>query len=231
MDAIGLIVIIFVVVTIVSALSAAKKKPAGKDGESQAPRRPAMSDIQRAFMMMSGQDSEENEHKRETIVSNFKVPQPPVAEASKSGSLTSRVGLGDYEGLSDSEGLGGYEGLSNYGSAPQGTLWGEVPVVSTPGAYKYVAAAETVSYDEASTLKELKGSSSLERRGDMKHRLDESVEIADIAETNRDMMLAAKNRPQPTLRLFENKNDVVKAIIFSEVLTKRSPAGRRAAKR
>jgi hypothetical protein len=240
MDSLGFIVIIFVVITIVSAVSAGKKKPSKSGDQNEAaPRRPVMSDIQRAFMMMSGLESEdnaENEKKRSEVLSGFKAPPPPAGSTPGSG-FGDREGLGDYEGLSYSEGFGDSEGLSDYGKAASGSLTGDSAIEKEAGIYKYAAAAEmlkgaseTVTDDDAPTLTELKGLSSFERRGDMEHRLDESAELADIAEANRDRMLAGSNRAHPALGLFESKSDIVKAVIFSEVLKRRPPAGRCAAK-
>ncbi len=234
MDVLGLIAIIFVGIIISAVSSAARKKQKGDGRGDDAPRRP-MSDIQRAFMMMSGAGSEEDERRRETIVSGFNAPRPPAGGTANAQGFTGSEGMGDYEGTGESEGSGDFEGLSDYSSVPRGSITGNSPIESESGVYKYAVAAEsleaareTVSDSATSVFERLGGLSSLEGRGDMEHRLDESAEIADIAEASR--IFAETNRPRPQLKLFTNKSDVVKAIIFSEVLARRSPLGR-AAKR
>jgi hypothetical protein len=190
-------------------------------------------------MMMSGQD-DENERKRSEVLRGFNAPPPPV-----SNSTAYR------EGFTGAEGTGDSEGKSDFGSVPSGSLRGNTPIEQAgfksdyrtgqsgslrgntaieaeAGVYKYAAASETVKEatesvidNEASTLTDITA-------GDMEHRLDESAEMADIAESSK---IAATRMAKPALKLFENKNDFVKAVIFSEVMARRQSAGRAAVKR
>jgi hypothetical protein len=239
MDFLGIIAIIFIGI-IVSAVSAASKKKQQDDGgEGGVPRRPAMSDIQRAFMMMSGLDNDENERKREQVLTGFKAPSPPSGAAAYNEGLSGAEGTGDREGKSDfgSVSSGSLRGdtpieqagfKSDYRTGQSGSLRGNTAIEAEAGVYKYAAASETVKEatesvidNEASTLTDITAD-------DMEHRLDESAEMADIAESSK---IAATRRVKPALKLFENKNDFVKAVIFSEVLSRRQPAGRAALKR
>jgi hypothetical protein len=229
MDVLGLIAIIFVGIILSAVSSAARKKQHDDDSEGKPPRRP-MSELQRAFMMMSGMESEEDERKGETIISGFNAPRPPTGTANAQG-FTGSEGCGVYEGMGDYEGSGNFEGLSDYGSVPRGSIASQAE--GETGVYKYVvtespkAARETDS-DSAAFAFERLAEPSLERRAEMEHRLDESAEMADLAESS--IIFAEADRPRPRLKLFEDKNDLVKAVIFSEVLARRSPFGR-AAKR
>jgi hypothetical protein len=59
------------------------------------------------------------------------------------------------------------------------------------------------------------------------HRLDESVEIADTADLNREKRSEQGNL-KPALKLFQGQGEFVKAIIYSEILAPRSQSRRSA---
>lgn len=228
MDFLGIIAIIFVGIILSAVSSAARKKQHDDDSEGKPPRRP-MSELQRAFMMMSGMESEEDERKGETIISGFNAPRPPTGTANAQG--FTGEGHGNYEGMGKSESSGDFEGLSDYSSAPHGSITGNSLIEEEISVNRYSAGsprtARETNSDSTAYVFELSGSS-LEDRAEMEHRLDESAEMADLAESS--IIFAEADRPRPRLKLFEDKNDLVKAVIFSEVLARRSPFGR-AAKR
>ncbi|MGE5496297.1 MAG: hypothetical protein ACM3S4_13460 [Burkholderiales bacterium] len=232
MDDFLVIAIIFVGALLAAFSSAAKKKQHDDDGEGKLPRRP-MSELQRAFMMMSGPESEAGKRKENTVTPRF-TPQkvsrlfgdpgfnaarPPAGTAS-AREFTSE-GRGNYEGTGESEGSGNFEGLSDYGSVPHGSITGNSLIEEEIRVQRY---RDMVS-DSADSAFE-SGGPSLEHRAEIEYRLDESAQMSDLAESS--SMFTETVKPRPRLKLFEDKNDLVKAVIFSEVLARRSPFSRTA---
>lgn len=242
------IVIIFVIIAIGSAASAVRKKPSGSGEQGQPPRR-TMSDIQRAFMMMSGMENdEEQEQPRFTPPAAPPQPRnvppvqpraaysPPVAygEGSSNYGDSSGEGASDY-GTVRSGSISGDTPIereagrkSNYGTVQSGSLRGETPIEREAGRNSSYGTAPSGSI-RGNTLinQELKSSADFRLKesdsGDiMQHRLDESVELADIEETNRGIASAQRRRTQPVIKLFENKNEYLKAVIYSEILSRRT---------
>lgn len=230
----GIIIIIMIVVGLFSAASSAKKKgQQSGEGDQQQPPRRTMSDIQRAFMMMSGLDNGEEEQRipPRTVI----APRPP--ESSISGvdseglSDFGRSPSGSMRGNTPIEQEAGYE--SNYGTVPSGSIRGDSPIEKEAGRgsdYGTVPSGslrgETLISQEINKNRVTSGRLTDNGGSTIEHRMDESAEIADIEETNRGIALNETHRPQPALKLFENKNDYLKAVIYSEVLSRKVPVRR-----
>lgn len=190
------IIIIFVVGALIR--SAAKKGSASKQqgDEDQAQRPPVrqsvMSDIQRAFMMM--EDGEDRPSKPP-------VQRPPVQRPSMQ-----REGMhGRTEGFASHEGTRGRtEGIGSH----EGTRGKKEGVASREGTHgtEGFASRQNVSAKNDNRYANVKIS---------KYYLDEKDD---------DDLLVVNRRASQSggLKLFENQNDFVKAVIYSEVLTRKS---------
>lgn len=220
----GIIIIIFVVISIISAATSSKKKGQQQQNGDQ-PQRKTMSDIQKAFMLMSGLDIDEEQQR--IPPRPVSAPRPPESNIWGADS----EGLSNYgSNLSGSilsntpiEQEAGYEG--NYGAVPSGSTRSD-SIIEREAGYKSnfgVApsgslSGKTLISQEINKNRVTSGRLNDNGGSTIEHRMDESAEIADIEETNRGITLNEAHRPQPALKLFENKNDYLKAVIYSEIL-------------
>ena len=203
-----LVVVIGIVVRILS--SAAKKKAKQQEAERNAgaegrtapappPRASSMSDIQRAFMEMSG--LAEEPVKAPPAANYSGSAGKPVPMSSSEGRTVESKSLGSYEGAyssegssSLSEGLGSYEGAySTEGKAGKT----EGIEFHPSGAHSYTGKYADV---DLTTLKV-----------DLNEDLKSSYASASV-----------DKRKKNPLKLFENKSDFTKAVIYSEILSRKA---------
>lgn len=248
-------IVVLVIGAILSAASSAKKKSGSNQG---APPRRTMSDIQRAFMMMSGLDNEDEEQQTRNVppaapqqprYTPPAAPQqprnvqpaapraaytPPVSTVQSRLSVTPRSvygeGASDYgaarsgslgpttiekeAGIADnkrlrsnpSESSEGYS--SEYNAAPSGSLRGNTAIENEAGIGKYTAAAQSIKEAEESI-----NENELEM---LKEDLSQEVETV-------------KHTAKPALKLFADKNEYLRAVIYSEILGS-GPLARRSSK-
>ncbi len=180
-------VLIIIVVVIVSVISAAMKKKPKSSGEQDAPVRPTMTDIQRAFMMAAGMPDEEQ--------------NPPPRPAAP------------------------------YGQQP-GQYAPSAPPVQ-PYAVPYIQAQSV----NAAPMADLYSGLS-DDLGDkpMASRLSNpfagtQIDSYFMDEEDRDQIPQAVSVSQQTpagagISLFEDQRDIVKALIYTEILPRRSGAQR-----
>jgi hypothetical protein len=199
------ILIVFVLIGIISAVSSAAKKKSSSSNKQGEPQRRPMSEIQRAFMMMSGLEDDKEEQQARPV-RTFNAPSPPPVRPAAPVS---------------GEGSGGTEGKSDYGSVKSGSMVYD-PLPSTSEGISFVSTVsgkgtlfesltERVETDED-------GNSTL-----MQHRLDDSADAADL----RKEKLQTEMNTRPKIKLFQSQNDYLKAIIYSEILARRIPGQRR----
>lgn len=195
---IGILVIVFVVVGIISSAAQSSKKKQQQQSGAQPPR-PTMSDIQRAFMMMTGleEEKEQQPQKQPQRVQSY-APPPPSPGAYSSAPLegssdfgAARSGSLDYTPLSRSGSLD-YTPLSREGGS---------------GVYTFASESVTEAEQTVTELKESEG----------------AVYGADLSASDG----RAKHHKAPALKLFEHQGDYVRAVIYSEILSRRQ-RGRRA---
>ena len=203
-----LIAVIGIVVRILS--SAAKKKAKQQEAERNAgaegrptpappPRASSMSDIQRAFMEMSGLTEEPDKAPPASTYSGSAGKSVPMS--SSEGRAVVSNNLGSYEGAysgegsaSLSEGLGSYEGAySTEGKAGKT----EGVEFHASGTHSYTGKYADV---DLTTLKV-----------DLNEDLKPSYARATI-----------DTHKKSPLKLFENKDDFTKAVIYSEILNRRA---------
>lgn len=216
MDFIGVLIIIFVVIGLFSAAAQGKKKKQDR-GEGQPAPRPTMSDIQRAFMMMSGID-EEKEQQAPTRAPSYPRPAPsPFSQpsapltfdegassygAARSGSLSNSGSRSlDYTPLTRSGSLD-YTPLTRSGSLNYTPLSRE----GDSGGYTFASESITETAETVTELQESLG----------------EVYGADLSEGDGQVHHKAHS-----LRLFQNQGDYVRAVIYSEILSRKA-RGRRA---
>ena len=203
-----LVVVIGIVVRLLSAMAKKKAKQqqaernGGEEGRATPappPRPSTMSDIQRAFMEMSGLQEEPVKAPSANAYSGS--AGKPVPMSSSEGRTVVSSNLGSYEGAysgegssSLSEGLGSYEGAySTEGKAGKT----EGVEFHASGSHSYTGKYADV---DLTTLKV-----------DLNEDLKPSYARATVD--------TYKKNP---LKLFESKSDFTKAVIYSEILNRRA---------
>lgn len=147
-------IIIIIVVVIVSLLSAANKKKPRQDSE-EAPVRPTLSDIQRAFMMSNEMDQAPQRAPETRQVSPY--TQPAQQTAAVQNDISSQM----------ARSASAYQASNRYASI------------------------------------------------DLTNFHTDSSEVSDAP-------TKAVSHQKNALKLFENKNDFVRAVIYSEILTRKA---------
>ncbi len=210
----GFLIIIFVIIMVIVSAASKRKKPSKKDeDESEPVRRPTttMSDIQRAFMMMTDPESEERQHPPKA---ERPVPKPvsPFRDFSNEGMRGATEGfMSDqgtrYDGVKPSlEGIR-KDGITN---STEGFRDFSKSMASTEGTgYKTVAAMEARVKEESSAP--------------MQHRLQDRITDSDKPDK---VLLDPQQAKAPDIQLFRNQNDIVRAVIYSEILKRKT--GRKA---
>lgn len=150
------IIFVIIIVVIVSLLSAVGKKKPRQNAED-APVRPTLSDIQRAFMMSNEMDTPQRRATETRQVSSFRQPTTQVSAKIDKPEMSSR--------------------LAETGSAFQ---------VSNKYANIDLAAFHTDNDELSVTPKKV------------------------------------VRQPKSSLKLFEDKSDFVRAVIYSEILTRKA---------
>lgn len=180
----GLIFIIIVIIGLVSAASKGKKQQ--QDNKGQQPARPTMSDIQRAFMMMTGaDDDEEQTPPQNQAYSRPYTPAPPAPSAAPARE----------------------EGMSDYGTMRSGSM----SAASVEGR-AYMPSAPMISRLEDAY--EPEETEPIEMEGSV---YGEDLSLIDSLE---------QTHTKSALKLFESQSDYAKAVIYSEILSRRQ-RGRR----
>lgn len=210
MDGFGGIIVLFVIIGIISSIASAAKKKSGGN-QNQPPRR-TLSDIQRAFMMMSGQDDDEQQAPPAPPRQTY-APPPPQQQGyvpPRQQAFTPPPPRPAYTPpQAYSEGASSYgatlsrEGTSS-GFASSGSLGNTA--LEDELLNKYTAATESIKEAEES-INELEI---------LQEDLSQEVETV-------------KHHAKPALKLFADKNDYVRAVIYSEILGS-GPLARRSAK-
>ncbi len=222
-----LVVVIGIIVRVLSSMAKKKAKQqqdernAGGEGRAAPappPRPSSMSDIQRAFMEMSGLMEEPP---KEPPVKAYSGSAGKTVPMNSTESRTVRSeSLGSYEGAYSTEGQNGTtEGLGSYEGAysTQGRSGTSEGLGSYEGAYSTEGKAGKTEGIEFHTA----GSHSIGNKfadvdlTTLKPDLEEDLKSSYASIT------VVKQRKNP-LKLFENKNDFTKAVIYSEILNRRT---------
>ena len=182
---------IIVTIVIVILLSAAKKKKPQKEEGNNAPPRPAtMSDIQRAFMMLSDQEDAPQNRPAQP------APQKPVQPMpQKQPTLSAYEGTAGLEGAPGSEGLSGSEGL--------------------PGS-------EGISGIEGTASREGMGTEGL-YKPEIVQTIPPHIRRPDrISDADPGISAIRRRTARSSLKLFADKNEIVKAVVYAEILSRRT---------
>ena len=191
MEGIGIIIII-IVIGIIS--SVARKKKPKKSDEREAPvRPPTVSDIQKAFQLMTDFDRQEPSWQKET--------RP--AQNQFEGTMSSEGTQGRTEGTASSEGTWG----RTEGAVSSEGTWGQVEgAASSEGTRSRFTSSLAMDSQRSHMTPEIQ-------------RQYTSIKTDQyISEEDNEMLLKTKRAAKINLTLFEDQNDYVKAIIYSEIL-------------
>ncbi len=236
MDGFGGIIVLFVIIGIISSIASAAKKKSGGN-QNQPPRR-TLSDIQRAFMMMSGQDDDEQSNVPPAAPPQPRyVPpvQPRAAYTPSVSTMQSRLsdtprfaygeGASDYgsssgEGTSD-YGTGRSEGTNDYVAFSGGSLLGETAIEKEAGRRSGIGTAPSGSLRDNTPIETEAGIERYIRAAESIKEAEESINENEQDIFKEDLSQQAetvKHHAKPTLKLFADKNDYVRAVIYSEIL-------------
>lgn len=206
--AVVLLIIISVIGSLVSAASQAKKKQQQQQQSGQQRPRPVMSDIQRAFMMMTGLEEENEQAAQQRAPARYNAPperQPAVqyyapapAAAPAQGYTVSSAG----------------EGSSNFGTVKSGSIVGETLISQEVKYSRPDTVAESLLEARSTAIAESQPTA---------YELESEVFGDDLSLQSATGRTAVK----PRLKLFQSQSDYVRAVIYSEILS-RGPRGRRA---
>ena len=186
---------------LISVISAAVKKNArtnrytdSEDEQQSAPppRASTMSDIQRAFMMMS----DEEEPKRKAPSAAYTAPQRPMGEG-----YGSHEGTISHEGKRGSEGIRGmHEGVKGMHEGVQGRHEGTASRTQGKAFHRPGFHSTPNKYANVD--------------------LNKYTSVTDT-EDQKVVTLYTQKKKSP-LKLFENKDAFTKAVIYSEILNRKS---------
>ena len=154
------ILLIIVVGVIISVISAAGKKKPNRSSDEDAPVRPNMSDIQKAFMMANDAPPRRTPQTRQPAATTSMATAHTIPEKA-----TERLSARTFE---------------------------TVPVSNADMSRNKYANIDLGSFQAG------------------------SIDPGD------DLTLEVKKRQHGTLNLFEDKNDLVRAVIYSEILTRKA---------
>ena len=189
-------ILIIIAVVIVSVISAAlKKKPRSTGDQQDAPARPTMTDIQRAFMMAAGLPENEQDQPNQPPSVPYVRPAP--------GSYTP------------------------YTPHPSPYAPPVAPYTQSESS-QYTAPPMTESYSGLSKDSELK-SRSVESAHPYAGAQVSSyfMDEADAEQLSPAMPAHQQARADaPQIALFEDRRDIIKAVIYSEILSRKSSAHR-----
>lgn len=203
------IIIVFVVISLIS--SAVKKNAQkSKDAEDkQAPpepravRPPVMSDIQRAFQLMSEFDEQQPQKADQKVEFPFVSSSYPEDVVSPEGTY------------GQSDGSASYEGTQSYGNG----------AMSTQGRYAHEgvrvhnAPITTMQAGYSSTLSE-----TYNKRVSSGQNMYAKSSLNEISNRFEKDTAFSSNAPKRSggLVLFDNKNEYVKAVVYSEILSRKT---------
>jgi hypothetical protein len=178
------IILLIIVGTIVSIIaSALKKKPKSSEGQN-APPRPTMTDIQRAFMMAAGMPENEQDQ------------PPPATPYSRPASAPYAPPVAPFD-------------------PPV------APYAQVESTYSAPAVAQTPAELSARTATQLDNPYTSVQLSSYFMEEDDDVPAPRVSSVSRQ---TGENAPQ--IALFEDQRDIVKALIYAEILPRRSGAQR-----
>ncbi len=209
------IIIIIVVINIIRSVAKKKKPAKNSDGEPQAPR-PVMSDIQKAFRLMSEFDdkpepeAKASEPLREGIASEgLRGRSEGIASEGlrgrTEGVVTNQGMRGRTEGIASSQGM---QGLTEGIASSQGR--GRNEMLSKMNAAYSSTLAATYGEDAPQGKDNIYAKAKID-----KYTLSDQEDEKIFLENR-------KRRQLLDLKLFDNKDELVKAVIYSEILTRKA---------
>lgn len=211
------VIIVGVIISVIS--SAAKKKKPAKSDEGEAPAAPVlppnMSDIQKAFMLMNDFDKKEP-----------KQAPPKPRYVHTEGTLGRTEGTASNEGMRGrTEGtLGRTEGIaSNEGmrGRTEGTLGRTEGTASTEGMRGRTEGVSTMNAATSSRKTAATKNDAAVRQNNKYTNVKINKYFLD--DDDEDNASHKKRRNTGTgLKLFENQSECVKAVIYSEIFTRKT---------